>query len=109
MSKLTETMDQAVKAMANQEGKYLTFTLAEEEYGISILKHAYPINTGWCWGYDPAHFRLPSDSAVVLHLFPVGRPEFPSGAYPAALRVLECSSCVQLGGPLALGNQMNLC
>ena len=24
--------------MANQEGKYLTFTLAEEEYGIGILK-----------------------------------------------------------------------
>ena len=31
-------MDQAVKAMANREGKYLTFTLAEEEYGIGILK-----------------------------------------------------------------------
>lgn len=38
MSKLTETMDQAVKAMAEKEGKYLTFTLADEEYGISILK-----------------------------------------------------------------------
>ncbi len=34
----TRTMDQAVKAMANREGKYLTFTLAEEEYGIGILK-----------------------------------------------------------------------
>ena len=33
-----ETMDQAVKAMADREGKYLTFTLAEEEYGIGILK-----------------------------------------------------------------------
>jgi purine-binding chemotaxis protein CheW len=33
-----ETMDQAVKAMAEREGKYLTFTLAEEEYGIGILK-----------------------------------------------------------------------
>ena len=32
------TMDQAVKAMAEREGKYLTFTLAEEEYGIGILK-----------------------------------------------------------------------
>ena len=32
------TMDQAVKAMVNREGKYLTFTLAEEEYGIGILK-----------------------------------------------------------------------
>jgi len=33
-----ETMNQAVKAMAVREGKYLTFTLAEEEYGIGILK-----------------------------------------------------------------------
>ena len=33
-----ETMDQAVKAIAEREGKYLTFTLAEEEYGIGILK-----------------------------------------------------------------------
>jgi len=33
-----ETIDEAVKAMANREGKYLTFTLAEEEYGIGILK-----------------------------------------------------------------------
>jgi len=32
------TMDQAVKAMVNREGKYLTFTLADEEYGIGILK-----------------------------------------------------------------------
>jgi len=32
------TMNQAVQAMANREGKYLTFTLAEEEYGIGILK-----------------------------------------------------------------------
>jgi purine-binding chemotaxis protein CheW len=34
----TRTMDQAVKAMANREGKYLTFVLAGEEYGIGILK-----------------------------------------------------------------------
>ncbi|MHB8091889.1 MAG: chemotaxis protein CheW [Syntrophales bacterium] len=34
----TAAMDQAMKAMANREGKYLTFTLAEEEYGIGILK-----------------------------------------------------------------------
>jgi purine-binding chemotaxis protein CheW len=34
----TETMDQAVKVMGKREGKYLTFTLAEEEYGIGILK-----------------------------------------------------------------------
>ena len=33
-----ETMDQAVKVMAEREGKYLTFSLAEEEYGIGILK-----------------------------------------------------------------------
>jgi purine-binding chemotaxis protein CheW len=38
MTELTNTMDQAVKAMANREGKYLTFSLAEEEYGIGILK-----------------------------------------------------------------------
>ncbi len=34
----TETMDQAVKVMSDKEGKYLTFTLADEEYGIGILK-----------------------------------------------------------------------
>ncbi|MHB8091442.1 MAG: chemotaxis protein CheW [Syntrophales bacterium] len=34
----TGMMDQVVRAMANREGKYLTFTLAEEEYGIGILK-----------------------------------------------------------------------
>jgi purine-binding chemotaxis protein CheW len=38
MTELTEKMDQAAKAMADKEGKYLTFTLAEEEYGIGILK-----------------------------------------------------------------------
>ena len=32
------TMDQAVKAVSNREGKYLTFILAGEEYGIGILK-----------------------------------------------------------------------
>ncbi len=31
-------MDQAVKAMVNREGKYLTFSLDGEEYGIGILK-----------------------------------------------------------------------
>ena len=31
-------MDQAVKVMADREGKYLTFTMANEEYGIGILK-----------------------------------------------------------------------
>ena len=38
MAETTETMDQAVKVMADREGKYLTFSLAEEEYGIGILK-----------------------------------------------------------------------
>ncbi len=38
MSELTETMDQAVKVMAEKEGKYLTFSLDNEEYGISIIK-----------------------------------------------------------------------
>jgi purine-binding chemotaxis protein CheW len=38
MSKLEETMDQAVKAIVDKEGKYLTFTLDNEEYGIGILK-----------------------------------------------------------------------
>jgi len=38
MAELAETMDQAVKVMAEREGKYLTFSLAEEEYGIGILK-----------------------------------------------------------------------
>jgi purine-binding chemotaxis protein CheW len=34
----TAIMDQAVKAVADREGKYLTFALAGEEYGISILR-----------------------------------------------------------------------
>ena len=38
MVDITKTMDQAVKAMADREGKYLTFSLADEEYGIGILK-----------------------------------------------------------------------
>jgi len=38
MEKIAETLDQAVSAMAEKEGKYLTFSLAEEEYGIGILK-----------------------------------------------------------------------
>jgi len=38
MADETKTMDQAVKAMTEKEGKYLTFTLADEEYGIGILK-----------------------------------------------------------------------
>jgi purine-binding chemotaxis protein CheW len=38
MSDETKSMDQAERALANKEGKYLTFTLADEEYGIGILK-----------------------------------------------------------------------
>lgn len=38
MTKSTETIGQAVKAMKGREGKYLTFSLADEEYGVGILK-----------------------------------------------------------------------
>lgn len=38
MAAATEIVDQAVKVMAEREGKYLTFSLADEEYGIGILK-----------------------------------------------------------------------
>ena len=38
MSQLTETMGSAIKAIAIKTGKYLTFSLAQEEYGIGILK-----------------------------------------------------------------------
>lgn len=38
MAELAKKMDQAVKAMADREGKYLTFSMADEEYGIGILK-----------------------------------------------------------------------
>ena len=34
----TSKMDQTIKSMTNREGKYLTFSLAMEEYGIGILK-----------------------------------------------------------------------
>jgi len=34
----TAIMDQAVRAATDREGKYLTFALAGEEYGIGILK-----------------------------------------------------------------------
>ncbi len=37
MSELTEKMDQAVKVIADREGKHLAFTMANEEYGIGIL------------------------------------------------------------------------
>ena len=38
MAQSVEVMDQAVKQMADRQGKYLTFTIADEEYGIGILK-----------------------------------------------------------------------
>jgi len=38
MTEETKVMDKAVKMAADREGKYLTFTLADEEYGIGILK-----------------------------------------------------------------------
>jgi purine-binding chemotaxis protein CheW len=38
MSEVNQTIDQAVKAMGDREGKYLTFSLVDEEYGIGILK-----------------------------------------------------------------------
>ena len=38
MTAEAKKMDQAVKAMADREGKYLTFSMANEEYGIGILK-----------------------------------------------------------------------
>lgn len=38
MTDVNNKIDQAVKAISDKEGKYLTFTLAEEEYGIGILK-----------------------------------------------------------------------
>lgn len=38
MAQLAETMNQAVKAITIKTGKYLTFCLENEEYGIGILK-----------------------------------------------------------------------
>ncbi|MGM0383363.1 MAG: chemotaxis protein CheW [Thermodesulfobacteriota bacterium] len=38
MSNTTKAMDQAINAIADREGKYLTFALDNEEYGIGILK-----------------------------------------------------------------------
>jgi chemotaxis signal transduction protein len=38
MTKSEEIIDQAEKARTYKEGKYLTFSLADEEYGIGILK-----------------------------------------------------------------------
>jgi len=38
MAETIETLDQAIQAAAIRTGKYLTFSLKEEEYGIGILK-----------------------------------------------------------------------
>jgi len=38
MSDEIQAISQAVGTASHREGKYLTFSLAEEEYGIGILK-----------------------------------------------------------------------
>lgn len=38
MDESIEKIDEEVKSITEKEGKYLTFTLADEEYGIGILK-----------------------------------------------------------------------
>ncbi|MCF8130380.1 MAG: chemotaxis protein CheW, partial [Deltaproteobacteria bacterium] len=38
MAEASKVLDQVVKAVVEKEGKYLTFSLADEEYGIGILK-----------------------------------------------------------------------
>ncbi|MBI4775185.1 MAG: purine-binding chemotaxis protein CheW [Deltaproteobacteria bacterium] len=38
MSRTTKTMDASVNGIVDKEGKYLTFSLDDEEYGIGILK-----------------------------------------------------------------------
>ena len=38
MTEALKPINQAVNAVGDREGKYLTFTLAKEEYGIGILK-----------------------------------------------------------------------
>ncbi len=38
MAAITEEMNQAIKVTTIKTGKYLTFTLEKEEYGIGILK-----------------------------------------------------------------------
>ncbi len=38
MDEVAKTMDQVVKVMAEKSGKYLTFQLEDEEYGIGILR-----------------------------------------------------------------------
>jgi purine-binding chemotaxis protein CheW len=38
MAEIAKTINETVKSLAKKEGKYLTFSLAGEEYGIGILK-----------------------------------------------------------------------
>ncbi len=38
MADETKVINQATNAMVDREGKYLTFSMADEEYGIGILK-----------------------------------------------------------------------
>jgi len=38
MSRLEKTMDQTIKTITMKTGKYLTFSLDNEEYGVGILK-----------------------------------------------------------------------
>jgi purine-binding chemotaxis protein CheW len=38
MDEITRTMNQAVAVIRKREGKYLTFSLGKEEYGLGILK-----------------------------------------------------------------------
>ena len=38
MTESAVNIDQTVRELADRQGKYLTFSLAEEEYGIGILK-----------------------------------------------------------------------
>ena len=38
MPKINETIDQSAQVIQERDGKYLTFSLSGEEYGISILK-----------------------------------------------------------------------
>ena len=38
MTELTERLDYGVETIMDKDGKYLTFSLADEEYGLGILK-----------------------------------------------------------------------
>ncbi len=38
VSETIEAIDQSVKAISDREGKYLTFSLAGEEYGIPMSR-----------------------------------------------------------------------